>query len=425
MGVSLVLGISMLRQGGIHGNDFKHLWAGAFLLDHGLSPYQPDQLFRVAASQRWAAMNPYVYLPTTGLLMRPLAWMRYHTAQEVWFWLNWGLAWAVVLGGPGLLRMRRADLARLVGAVFVTAAFPFYRQMTAGQMNVVMAALLILAAAALRRRREPAFGLILALGFAWKISPALLIVLAALMGRWRAALWGLGFSAAFILLSLVCFGWPVHREALSMIAEMGYGRSTWEALGNDFYRDPFNQSPNALLHHLLTENPYSRPWLALGPVFANGLTWLVSLGLFAACLLAARGRRLDRVRPAPRDPPRASDADVSLFLAGTLLMLLAPSLLWDHYCVQALPALMWLFGQGLVTRGPTSTVAGLAIAILLTIPWLHQAPWWREGVGIPMMSLRLWPLICLYGWLLIESGRREKVKGAHDQSASDMPAIDE
>ena len=64
-----------------------------------MNPYDPAQLFAAAAANRVdpihpdrPTLNPYVYLPTTGLLMRPLAWLRYGEAKVVWFWLNWALA---------------------------------------------------------------------------------------------------------------------------------------------------------------------------------------------------------------------------------------------------------------------------------------------------------------------------------------------
>jgi len=392
LALSLAEALTLAAGGALHGNDFKHLWAGAWLLAHGRSPYQPENLFKVARSFGWGAINPYVTLPTTGLLMRPLAALDYGVAKQVWFWLNWALAWGVVLRGPGLLRVARPGLARLAGAVFLAGAFPFFRQMTAGQMNVVMAALILGAGAALVRGRERWAGAALGLGVAWKISPALLIAALAVQGRRRAALWGLAVGAALLLVSVALYGWPIHREALSVVRQMGYGQSTW-ASQNDFYRDPFNQSPNALLHHLLTQNPYTTPWLHGTPALADGLTVVVSLALGAAWL--AQALRLRR-------RGQARQAEMPLFLAATLAMLLLPSLMWDHYVVQALPALLWLFGSRGVARSPARVAGALAILLTLGVLWRHGAPAWSGGLGVPLMSLRLWPLLALYGWLLYD-----------------------
>lgn len=154
----------------LHGNDFKHLYLGARLLEGGRSPYDADLLLRAARDAGLPSINPFVYLPTTGLMLRPLVELDYPQAQMAWFWFNWVLAWAVVLGGPWLLRVPRPAAARLAGAAFLAGSMTFFRQQTAGQMNVVTAALVLLAAAGLARRRAWWTGAALALGFGWKID---------------------------------------------------------------------------------------------------------------------------------------------------------------------------------------------------------------------------------------------------------------
>ena len=102
--ISLMQAIAMLRGGAVLGNDFKHEWAGSWLLMHGFSPYDAANLFRVRDSQQWKSINPFVYLPTTGLFLRPIADLPYATASVVWFALNWLLAWIIVLAAPAALR---------------------------------------------------------------------------------------------------------------------------------------------------------------------------------------------------------------------------------------------------------------------------------------------------------------------------------
>ena len=104
--ISLMQAIAMLRGGAVLGNDFKHEWAGSWLLMHGFSPYDAANLFRVRDSQQWKSINPFVYLPTTGLFLRPIADLPYATASVVWFALNWLLAWIIVLAAPAALRHR-------------------------------------------------------------------------------------------------------------------------------------------------------------------------------------------------------------------------------------------------------------------------------------------------------------------------------
>lgn len=401
--VSLYEVFALQHAGAIHSNDFKHLWAGAWLLKLGKNPYNPGLLFSVARDQGWPSINPFVYLPTTGMMLWPLAEMKFETARGVWLWLNWMLLWAVVLAGPKMLGVKRPRAASLMAACFAASSFTMYRQMTAGQMNIVTAALIVAAAWAFRRRREGALGSMLALGFGWKIAPALMIAALAPMRRWRALAWGIGLSLALLAISAALYGWQINSSAIKMMPQMGYGKSTWSEFGAQFYRDPANMAPNALMHHLFTFNPFTTPWTDLGPTLANQLTIAVSLILVLAWVLVlmriSRANAGRRVRGEQASLVQASDS-TPLFLASSVLMLLLPSLMWDHYAVQLLPALMWIFGDERTWRRPAFAVSALAIFALLALPWNYNAEAFKTGPGILLMSIRLWPTLALYGWLL-------------------------
>ena len=71
--LSLAEAVAMMLFGTLHGNDFKHLWAGALLLAHGRNPYEADEILRVTRLAGLGGINPYVYLPTTVAngVMRP------------------------------------------------------------------------------------------------------------------------------------------------------------------------------------------------------------------------------------------------------------------------------------------------------------------------------------------------------------------
>lgn len=418
----------MPRLGALHGNDFKHLWLGAWLLAADRNPYDPAWLFRAARNFNLGAINPYVYLPTTGLMLRPLAALPFSLAMLVWHWFNWALAWVVVLWGPALLRAPRPALARLAGALLLASpalaflplgSVVFFRQQTAGQMNVVTVALIVGAAAALMRGKAFWTGLFLGVGFAWKIAPALLIAALGPLRRWRALAWGCAISLALLGVSVMVYGWPVHRAALPVLGQMGYGQSTWAEFGNDFYRDPYNQSPNSLMHHLLTKNPYTKPWVEASPTLANRLTMVVSLILAGLWLVQAwrrvwispqfpiRNAQLKAAGQAGEDARAPGDIPQSvppLFFAATLAMLLLPSLMWDHYAVQALPALLWVFGSAAVGRSAWRATLAFLILALIVAPWIHVAPAWTHGAGILLMSMRLWPVLGLYLWLLFDRG---------------------
>ncbi len=399
----------LFASGRVHNNDFKHLWAGAVILAQGGNPYDPDVLLLAARQYGFESINPYVYLPATGLMLRPLAWLSFPAAAAVWFWGNLALAWACVLWGPRALAVPFRDRARWAGALFLTlptalqgfGVSPFLRQMTAGQLNVGVLAAILGSVTLLIRGREVAAGVILGLAAAFKIAPAFLIVVLAGMRRWRAAAAAVGTLGLGLALSVGLVGWETHRAAIEVLRQMGYGSSTWAEFQMDFYRDPFNQSFNALFHHLVTENPHTRPWFDWGPRTADALTWLASLGtlgLFLASVLRYRRR--------PYFSPRWGEAETELFMAGVIVMLLLPSLMWDHYMVQALAPLLWLFGAMNVRRRPDLAIFAAAAWGLFAVPWVHTGTVWRQGAGVLLLSIRLWGALLLLAVLTAQSGRR-------------------
>jgi hypothetical protein len=406
--LSVLHGFALRHFNLVHDNDFKHIWGGSRMLVLGANPYdagdppaRPPELVRFAVAQGWtdsngaARINPFVYLPTTGLLLLPLTAIPFDRASSLWFWFNGIAAWLLVLLGPSLLRVQRPDLARLAGAAFLLTAHPFLRQMSAGQMNVMTAWIVLGALAALRHRRPSLAGALLAVGFAWKIAPAFLIAALAALGRRRACLVGATLAAALWLASLSIAPPRVQADALRTVAQMGYGRSTWSQFGLDYYRDAFNQSPNALFHHLLTENPRTTPWIASPPGVANAATALFSV-MLVGLWLARRRRLLDAA------PQNANGGEPVLFLAASLAMLMLPSLMWDHYVVQTLPALLWLAGDARTARRWPRALGLLASIALLGVAWNYEAEICRTGPGIVLMSLRLWPILGLYAWLLFD-----------------------
>jgi hypothetical protein len=400
--LSLAQACALFAAGRVHANDFKHLWLGTRVLDAGGSPYDPQMLLTAARQFGIESINPYVYLPATGLFLWPFAKLDLAGALVAWSALNWLVAWICVALGPLWLRLNRPARAQLLGALFLVGAMPFLRQMTAGQMNIVVLAALILALGWLIRGRDTAAGFALGLAAAFKIAPLFYLLPFAGMRRWRAAA---GLAAGFAAANLAALAWVgpgVHADAVPVLAQMGYGQSTWAEFGMDFYRDPFNQSFNALFHHLLTDNPHTRPWLDLGPAVANAATWVVSLAL-----LALYGSMLLRFRvtAANAAAERAwGEGETALFLGALMLMLLLPSLLWDHYCVQALPVLFWIVGRSAPpSRRWTAAAVAAAAFVLMSYPWRHTAEAFRSGPGILLMSFRLWGLLLLTAYLALET----------------------
>jgi hypothetical protein len=189
-------------------------------------------------------------------------------------------------------------------------------------------------------------------------------------------------GAALMGVSLALYGWAVHREFLGVLSQMGFGRSTWPEY-NTFWRDPGNISFNATWHRLLVAVPGGAmtPWFNAGATVANALTWMVALPVFGAMLWA--------VARNPRAATPGADAAFAVVILASLLM---PSLLWDHYLVQALLAALILWPGANAGR---RVAIGVAL-VIAAVPLPLDPPEWRAGAGLLMHSARLLcPLILL------------------------------
>jgi hypothetical protein len=305
------------------------------------------------------------------------------------------------------MRVERRWIASVAGAAFLVGAMPFLRQMTAGQLNVALLAMLILSLGLMSRGFAIGGGVVLGVAAAFKISPLFSIVLLAAMRRRRAAIAASVAFGAILVVSIAAVGLDVHLDFLPVLRDMGYGRSTGGAL---FFRDHYNQSFNSLFHHLYAPNAIEvppdghRPLIDLGIGFgaavANVFTFMASAAILSLlCILLWR-------RGAPPTDGRWSDADDALFHVGVLAMLLLPSLMWDHYAVQALAAMMALFGAtATLSSKARATVAVVAFA-LLAIPVAHADPRWMTGLGRAVMFVRLWGMILMFALMALEAKRR-------------------
>lgn len=441
---------------GFGGNDFKHMYLGASMLVHGQNPYEANAILDLARKRGLGAINPYVYLPFTGLVMSPLTALDPPEALRVWFWLNHLFliaALGLIFWSLGL----RPNVRNL--AVFAATAalcYPLHRTLTAGQLNCALLFLFALVFALKKKGWFVAAGAVAAFAFLFKLIPGILLpyfiwraITTRRAGYWRAAAAMCVVTGLLLAASVAWVGLDVHLAFRPVLSEMSYGKSTWAELNQHFYRDPANQSFNSLFHHLVArpEDASTIPWRNLGPRVANLLTqcaiaicWLafvaVEIGTFR---LKTENRKLNTPLPesAIRNPQSA--IAYSLFL---LLALLTPSIYWDHYAVIALfpffavyaclreetralatalllllalplggfleaPPLLTGFSIGwgitvflhLVARhraqGLLAGLWGIAGALLLA-RFLFDLPAFRSGAGLLVMSLKLWGTLVLF-----------------------------
>lgn len=428
-------------------NDFKHLYVGSYLLWTGGNPYDEMELRGTAAilaaeDARLERILPYVYLPFTGLVLGPLSKMPFGVAVQVWLQLNHLL----LLGGLALAAWAGGWRWEWKGVALLGAAVAFnytvFRQNSAGQLNAVLffgAALLYIGI--VRQWKPWLLGLIAALLMLFKITPGIFLIYFLLTRRWREAVWMAGWAALMMGACLLVVGWSVHAAFLPLLAEMGFGQSTWAHLDHTFWRDPYNQSVNSFLHHVLVPWEGFRPWIAAGAGVANALSMAFALGVLGVLgwRLWAEGAPVEASADTPRRRPAAG------FSMAVMASLLVPSLMWDHYLVQALlPAvLLWNaapagreplfrgliagcvalfslgieFGAGLLHPGIIEQPLALLSGGTVRLPAL-ELPGWEPARSV-LMSLKLWPAIGLFGlavWASI-AGAQPNLAGDNREEA--------
>ncbi len=465
--------IYMAEPGRLHANDFKHLYLGAVFVGAGGNPYDDSEFLHAATAlsrqdPRFRSILPYVYLPFTGIVLLPLTWLpRFGDAVWAWFWIN-----QILFLGGGWLAARAVGLPRR-SAVLALVLFllvwnqPLDRTLTAGQLNAVL--LFAYALVLWMTPRAPAWATGAAAAFAamFKLSPGILFFWFLAERRRREAAWMAVFCLLFLAASFPLAGPRTHAAFLPVLREMGYGKSTWAAHGQHFFRDPYNQSMNSFYHHAFAKyQPPAglpgdgiRPWADLGVRAANTFTILDTLALvLAAAWLVwpfpqARKTTKDTASaneaPASAGDPKGhstSDADnpqltthhspltthnpqltthnspsllpldsVMRYAMFVTLSLLIPSLMWDHYVVQLVIvylALARLFVERRVGLGPQLIWA--AIIIVNGSGIALDAPEFQSGAGILAMSTKLWATLAVWflvAWSLLRL-RQEKRESA-------------
>lgn len=464
---------------GFNGNDFKHIYLGASMLVRGEDPYDAKALLALARGRGLGAINPYVYLPFTGLIMSPLTLLDPPGALRFWFVLNHLFLLASLVLAFWALGIRPTPMHLAMAATLAALCYPLHRTLTAGQLNCALLFLFALVLALERKRWSIAAGAVAAFAFLFKIFPGVLLIYfgwkamdnyLASHGAGGRNKYGVprfrflrflfsmvGFGLLFLGVSVAWVGWEQHLAFRPLLAQMGYGQSTWADLGQQFYRDPANQSLNSFFHHIVAPLQGSgiTPWLQAGPAWADGLTrtstalcWV--LALIGLAFQHRRTKRLLSVRrigamqtnPLSQDGTECSPVpNAAAFCVFILLGLLTPSIYWDHYAVLLLLPLLayyqWLdsrakpgaYGLLVLIALPlgaflemrafwTGSLLGGALVVVAILLWRYRAEgaraalWsiaaacilarfdfgaapFRQGAGLIAMSIKLWPTLAL------------------------------
>jgi len=325
------------EEGAVAESDYELHWAAGRALEAGLDPYDAgvvNELGRQTGRENtpFCAANPLV-VRLFG--QSPQLFTGYRA------WRTWNLA----LLGAGVLVLAsvlRAELGAGPGALAALAAglglialndgtwMAFYYNQT----NVVTLLAVLLALRAAQSGRDVTEGVLLALATAAKTSPALLLLVAALSGRWRTLLAGLGTLGLLLTASIAWTGAEVHASFLAMLKlRLGYAANVPTGEFNNSLHD-WNLAPNGLLSRAAEAGQWPRTWTLLA-------AWAVAL-----VVLAALGRRLR-----PRSDRPAPDV-LTQYAAGILATFLVSSVTWTtHLSLAAVPC-AWLLVRAWTERRP-------------------------------------------------------------------------
>ncbi len=385
---------STLDAGYLHAtrNDFAHLYLAGYLAERGGNFFDDHLLLNTHRHLNIpTGLNPFVYPPFFGLLLIPLSKFSYDMAWLLFTMLSHAAYFAALALMVRLIRQDEEPGIFWWGVLMALSAcyYPLVKTYSAGQMNTFMLLLVTGGAYLLRDNRQFEAGCLFGLGAAIKVTPAFFLLYCCWTRRWRAAAAGGTVLGISILISLLSMGVEVHGGFLSAMKDMGYGSSTWAQYQQTYHIDPFNQAPSAFWYRLFShtetaqfgviEGIFDAPLLAKILSYCTALSVLVLLGWYTKS--------------------HANEFSLMEFSLWSLGMLLLPSLLWDHYLVQALFAIVISLRTALYGAKRGAFWLGLAI-LILAMPYLHHYPSFRQGWMTLFMSIKLVGIVILGVYLI-------------------------
>jgi len=298
-----------------------------YIIQYGtLIPWQPStidlQVYvytvkdMLAGKDIFATTTPFwnlyfIYPPIAAILMTPLAFGSYAFWQVVW---TGGLVWAQqsVLKRCGAPRGWKLGL---IGIAVVLAVEPIRTTLGYGQVNTMLMALVVadlLPDAPGERRRIPQ-GTLIGLAAAIKLTPALFVLFAFLIGKTRVAITALISFAVFTGIGAIL----LFRETLVFFGGLSGGDTRTAS--------PLYAGNQSLLGVFFRLGDSSRTTTLLG-LAVSGV--LAALG----CLVAAHWWRND-------------EKVFAIALVGLTTCLASP-LSWTHHYVWILPMAMAVLSPG-------------------------------------------------------------------------------
>jgi hypothetical protein len=355
-------------------NDFDNFYDAAFRVWHD------GELFVEKSTARYPA--------TFQVLMSPLGALPLDGAAAVWALLNLGC-----YGLLGWLFARRLGIPWADQRVAWFGVAPFLiSNITLGQNGPVLLALSTAGVLAAARGRGVGGGAALTLAGLLKVFPGALMAVPLALGRARGALAGAALAGgAVVVWTVAALGvGPTVEDTLRWVTEVRLEQRP-AALIESVRSLRYNNQGLAItiVRSLTTDFSWNPPLAAEGSVQVASLPLPVAWGLYYAIVAAlvatwcAVAWRLRRGRPGPRE-------FVGLQALAIPVLLSISPIVWTHYFVWWLPALMLLSRHraALVALGVVSLAGifsesaralGLHMAITLGLFVAVAVDLWRSA----------------------------------------------
>jgi hypothetical protein len=217
--------------------------------------------------------------PFSTLFLWPLTGFAPLTAKHVWILLSLGLLIPI---GWMLRSMTGLSYQRI--ALAFALSFPLYRNLQFGQFYVVLLLLIVAACWAYLRGFRVLAGVLVGIAAACKIFPVLFLVFFLQRRAWRSLVSGVVVAAGAVGLSVVVFGWNVHRTYLHAILP-------WALRGEAMPPYVTSASISGILHRLFLLEPQwnPHPW-HFSPLCYSLLLPLLQMLVLAPAILLIRRR---------------------------------------------------------------------------------------------------------------------------------------
>jgi alpha-1,2-mannosyltransferase len=370
-------------------SDFATFYSAAETFAAGDSPYTLESLQRTGQDDFSGWIGRYLYPPPfAAIVVRPLTAFPFDVARRLWVVVE-TLAYLtslVLLAGVVFGRLDRFTL--LATAVVGLTWAPFGLDLRLGSVSGILLLLLVVFLFALRRQRDWIAAIALGGAVLLKVSPAIVVALLLLRGRWRLAL-GAGVTVLLLsLASLPLTGIQAWSDYLTQVVPvLTSANFSWFT----------NQSLDALFWRLFMPNPDTTPWVESVWLYRSS-----SVAASAAVLGVLSWWAWRR-----RSTHRAATQEL-LWLSSLSLVaaLLVARVTWEYMTVLAIPCLLLWMRH--VWRHPTRFERLLLLSawFLCAAPFPYtQAPL-RDGIGLLLESPRLWGLLLLFV-SAIRVGRRQ------------------